>query len=204
MNSFLNPAISPSVPSVRVLGDAIPGARLRDALLILGGAGLTTLGAQITVHVPGSPVPVTAQTLGVVIAGAALGTWRGAASQLVYLLLGLFLPIYANGASGGHVVWGATGGYIVGFIFAAALMGWAAEHGADRRPALAAATFALGLLAIYGIGVPWLKISAGYDWGTAIHFGFTVFILGGVIKAILAGIAMPSAWRFARWSGGTR
>jgi len=204
MNSFSNPLISPSLPTVRVLGDAIPGARVRDALLILGGAGLTTLGAQITVHVPGSPVPVTAQTLGVVLAGASLGAWRGAASQVVYLLLGLFLPVYADGASGGHVVWGATGGYIFGFIAAAALMGWAAEHGADRRPVLAAVTFALGLLAIYGIGVPWLQLSTGNAWSWAIHYGFTVFILGGVIKAVFAGIAMPSAWRFARWSGGIR
>lgn len=204
MNSFSNSAISPPLPTVRVLGDAIPGDRLRDALLVLGGAGLTTLGAQITVHIPGSPVPVTAQTLGVVIAGAALGTWRGAASQILYLLLGLFLPVYANGASGGHVVWGATGGYIVGFIVAAALVGWAAEHGGDRRPVLAAVTFALGLLAIYGIGVPWLKVSTGSGWGWAIHYGFTVFILGAAIKAVFAGIAMPSAWRFARWSGAIR
>ena len=80
-----------------MLADAIPGDRVRDVLLVLAGAGLTALGAQISFHIPGTPVPVTAQTLAVVLAGSALGTWRGAASQLLYLLLGLMLPIYAGG-----------------------------------------------------------------------------------------------------------
>jgi biotin transport system substrate-specific component len=199
MSNFATPAINARFPHTRVLGDTIPGDTVvRDVLLVFAGAGLTTLGAQISIHVPNSPVPVTAQTLGVVLAGAALGTWRGAASQFLYLLLGLFLPIYAGGTSGGAVLWGATGGYIVGFILAAAFTGWAAEHGADRKPLLALATFALGQLAIFGIGVPWLKVSADLSWGTAIHDGFTIFILGGIIKAILAAIAMPTAWRIQR------
>jgi biotin transport system substrate-specific component len=181
-----------------VLGDVISGTRARDAALIIGGAGLTTLGAQISIHVPGSPVPVTGQTLAVVIAGAALGWRRGAASQLLYLLIGLLLPVYADGESGGHVVWGSSGGYLFGFILAAGLVGWAAEHGADRRPLLAAATFAGGQLAVFGIGVPWLKVAADMTWGDAIHYGFTVFIVGGLIKAALAGVAIPGAWRFAR------
>lgn len=199
MSNFATPAINAGFPKTRVLGDTIPGDRvIRDVLLVFAGAGLTWLGALISIHVPHSPVPVTGQTLGVVLAGAALGTWRGAASQVLYLLLGLFLPIYANHASGGSVVWGATGGYLVGFIFAAAFTGWAAEHGADRKPLLALATFALGQLAIFGIGVPWLKVSTGFTWGTAIHYGFTVFILGGIIKAVIAAIAMPTAWRVQR------
>jgi biotin transport system substrate-specific component len=199
MNSISNPALTPGLRGARVLGDVIPGDRVRDVLLVLGGAGLTALGAQISIHVPGSPVPITAQTLAVVLAGAALGTWRGISSQLLYLVLGLALPIYAGGTSGTGVLWGATGGYLVGFVVAAGLVGWAAEHGADRWPLLAAATFALGQLAIFGIGVPWLKVSTGMSWPTAIHDGFTIFILGGVIKAILAGIAMPTAWRIAGW-----
>lgn len=182
----------------RVLADALPGTWLRDALLVIGGAGATAVAAQISVHAPGSPVPITAQTLAVVLAGSALGTWRGAASQMLYLILGLFLPLYAGGTSGTGVLWGASGGYIFGFVIAAALIGWAAEHNADRRPLLAMLTFVLGQLAIFGIGVPWLKVSAGMSWGTAIHAGFTVFILGGVIKALLAAITMPSAWRLER------
>jgi biotin transport system substrate-specific component len=198
MSNFATPAINVRFPSTRVLGDTIPGDRVRDVLLVFGGAGLTWLGALISIPIHGQPVPITGQTLGVVLAGAALGTKRGAASQLLYLVLGLFLPIYANHLSGWSVVWGATGGYIVGFIVAAGLVGWAAEHGADRRPTLALITFALGQLAIFGIGVPWLKVSADLSWGTAIHDGFTVFILGGIIKAVLAAIAMPTAWRVQR------
>jgi biotin transport system substrate-specific component len=186
------------VPARGVLADAIPGDRVRDLLLILGGAGLTALAAQITIHIPGSPVPVTAQTLAVVLAGSALGTRRGAASQLLYLLLGLFLPIYAGGASGGSVVWGADGGYLIGFIVAAGLIGWGSERGADRRLLLGVTMFALGQFAIYVIGVPWFKVSAGISWGTAIHEGFTVFIFSGIVKAIVAAACMPTAWRIER------
>jgi biotin transport system substrate-specific component len=200
MNSYANPVLSSSVPGggTRVLADAIPGDRLRDILLVLAGAGLTALGAQISIHVHGSPVPVTGQTLAVVLAGASLGSWRGIASQLLYLVLGLMLPIYAGGGSGTAVLWGPAGGYIFGFILAAGVVGWAAEHGGDRRLLVAAVTFVVGQLAIYGIGIPWLKVSSGMSWGWTIHNGFMIFILGGVIKAVLAAIATPTAWRIER------
>jgi biotin transport system substrate-specific component len=192
-----SPTFAPH-PRALVLVDALPVGRIRDALLIAGGAGLTTIGAQISIHVPPSPVPVTGQTLGVVLAGAALGARRGAASQLLYLLLGLVLPVYADGASGGHVVWGASGGYLVGFVLAAAIVGALSERGADRRPALAFAAFCLGQLVIFGIGVPWLAIASDLPAGTAIHYGFTVFIVGGLVKAALGAITMPTAWRLVQ------
>src|ERR1700761_7930472 len=116
LNTLPNPTFGRRGSTVAVLGDVLPGERLRDALLVIAGAGLTALGAQIAVHVPGSPVPVTAQTLAVVVAASALGAWRGAASQILYLLLGLALPIYAGGTSGTAVLWGASGGYIFGFV----------------------------------------------------------------------------------------
>lgn len=181
-----------------VLADLLSRSRTRDATLVLGGALLTALGAQLAIPIPPSPVPVTGQTLAVVLAGAALGARRGAASQALYLLLGLALPVYSDGASGLDTVWGATGGYLVGFIAAAYVVGALAERGADRRPLLAFAAFAGGQLVVFGIGVPWLKIATGMDWGTAIHSGFTIFLVGGAIKALAAGVAMPSAWRLAR------
>ena len=181
-----------------VLADLIPLHAFRNVVLVLGGAALTTLGAQITITVPGSPVPVTGQTLGIVIAGASLGAIRGASSQLVYLVAGLVLPVYADGAEGWHVVWGATGGYLVGFVLAAGVIGWAAEHGADRSPLVATLTYAGGQLLIFAIGVPWLKEATGMSWPDAIHYGFTVFILGGLIKAALAGVLTPVAWRVVR------
>jgi biotin transport system substrate-specific component len=192
-----SPAFALPAPRA-VLADAIPGARTRDAALILGGALLTALGAQVAIDVPPSPVPITGQTLAVVLAGAALGSRRGAASQLLYLGLGLFLPVYSEGNQGFDVIWGATGGYIVGFILAAYIVGSLAEHGADRRPLLAFAAFAAGQLTIFAIGVPWLKVATDMSWGDAIHNGFTIFIVGGIVKALLAGAAMPTAWRLLK------
>jgi biotin transport system substrate-specific component len=187
-------ALAPSRPRT-VLVDALPGTWARDVALVIAGALLTVLGAQIAIHVPPSPVPVTGQTLAVVIAGAALGWRRGAASQLLYVLLGLFLPVYSDGASGPDVIWGATGGYLVGFVIAAALIGRLAELGADRRPHIAFLAFCAGQLAIFGIGVPWLQVSTGMAWGDAIHNGFTIFIVGGIVKALAGATLMPSAWR---------
>jgi biotin transport system substrate-specific component len=187
-------AIDHPRPAV-VLADAIPGTWVRDAVLVVAGALLTALLAQVVVHVPPSPVPVTGQTLAVVLAGATLGSRRGAASMLLYLVLGLMLPVYADGEQGFDVIWGATGGYLVGFVVAAALIGRLAEMGADRKPLLAFAAFCAGQLAVFGIGVPWLKVAADMSWGDAIHYGFTLFIVGGLIKAALAGVLTPAAWR---------
>jgi biotin transport system substrate-specific component len=181
-----------------VLADALPGERVRDIALVLGGAALTALGAQIVIHTSASPVPITGQTLAVVIAGGALGARRGMLSQLLYVLAGFLLPIYSDGASGPDVLWGATGGYLIGFILAAYIIGSLAERGADRHAVPAFLAFALAQLSVFAIGVPWLKVSAGMDWGTAIHSGFTVFIIGGLIKAVLAGVLTPAAWRFVK------
>ena len=181
-----------------VLADAIPGTWARDIALVVAGALLTVLGAQISIPIPPSPVPVTGQTLGVVIAGAALGWKRGAASQLLYLLMGLVLPVYADGEQGFDVIWGATGGYIVGFVLAAALIGRLAELGLDRKPHVAFLAFCAGQLAIFGIGVPWLKVAADMSWADAIHYGFALFIVGGIIKAIAGANITPAAWRAVR------
>ncbi len=181
-----------------VLADAIPGARARDAALVLGGALLVALFAQIQFPVPGSPVPISGQTLAVVVVGASLGARRGAASLALYALLGLALPFYADGGSGLDVIWGATGGYIVGFIVAAYLVGRAAELGADRRPVLAVVTFALAQLVVFAIGVPWLMVAANLDLAAGLAAGFTPFIVGGIVKAIIAGVVTPSAWSLVR------
>ena len=185
-------------PRGMVLGDVIPGDRVRDVALVLAGAALTALGAQIAIHTGASPVPITGQTLAVVVAGAALGSQRGMLSQLLYVVVGLFLPVYSDGASGFDVIWGATGGYLVGFVVAAWIVGRMAEGGADRRFGSATIAFALGQLSIFAIGVPWLKVSTGMDWSTAIHDGFTIFIYGGLVKAALAAIAVPLAWRMVQ------
>jgi biotin transport system substrate-specific component len=104
---------------------------------------------------------------------------RGAASLGLYAVLGLFLPFYADGDSGWDVIWGASGGYIIGFIFAAAFIGWMAEHGADRSPLRPFLAFVGGQLLIFAFGLVGLKIAVGESWGWTIHNGFTIFIFGG-------------------------
>jgi biotin transport system substrate-specific component len=181
-----------------VLADVIPGARVRDAVLVVSAALLTALFAQISIHVPGSPVPITGQTLAVGLVGATLGMRRGMASLALYAVLGLFLPFYADGESGWDVVWGASGGYIIGFIFAAGFIGWMAEHGADRNVFLAFLAFVGGQLLIFAFGLAGLKIAVGESWSWTIHNGFTIFIIGGLVKAAMGAVALPGAWRLVR------
>jgi biotin transport system substrate-specific component len=187
-----------ALPGHRVLADELPGALARDVVLVVSGALLVALFAQISIDVPPSPVPITGQTLAVGLVGATLGMRRGMASLALYVALGLFLPFYADGDSGWHVVWGASGGYLAGFIFAAAFVGWMAEHGADRSPLLAFVTFVIGQLIIFVPGLIVLKISVGETWGWTIHNGFSIFIVGGLVKAAIGAVAMPSAWRLVR------
>jgi biotin transport system substrate-specific component len=181
-----------------VLADTIPQARVRDAALVLAGALLTALLAQVEVHVPSSPVPVTGQTLAVGLVGATLGARRGATSLALYAILGLFLPFYADGESGWHVIWGASGGYIVGFVFAAGAIGWLAERGADRKALAAFAAFVVGQLIVFAFGLAGLKIAVDQSWSWTIHNGFSIFIVGGLIKALVGGLVLPSAWTLVR------
>jgi biotin transport system substrate-specific component len=187
-----------AVPRRMVLADALPGHRVRDAALVLGGALLMALLAQIAIDVQPSPVPITGQTLGVVLCGAALGANRGGLSLLLYAVMGLALPVYAEGSSGPSVISGSSGGYIIGFILAAYAVGWLSERGADRRVLAAFAAFCVGQLLVFGIGVPWLKVSADMDWSTAIHDGFSIFLVGGLVKAIVGAVVLPSAWQLVR------
>jgi biotin transport system substrate-specific component len=187
-----------SAPRRAVLADVIPGSRVRDAVLVLSGALLTALFAQISIAVPGSPVPITGQTLAVGLVGATLGLRRGMASLSLYALLGLFLPFYADGDSGWDVIWGASGGYIVGFIFAAGFIGWMAEHGADRSVVMAFLAFVGGQLIIFAFGLVGLKLAVDESWGWTIHNGFTIFIVGGLVKAAIGAAVLPSAWGLVR------
>jgi len=194
------PALSTAgtLPRHPVLADAIPGARVRDAVLVAGGALFTALLAQVAFNIPPSPVPVTGQTLAVGLVGATLGMRRGAAALALYAVLGLFLPFYADGETGPSVIWGASGGYIIGFIFAAAAVGWLAERGADRRVVATFAAFVVGQLIVFAFGLAGLKIAVGESLSWTVHNGFVIFIVGGIIKAIVGALVLPSAWRLVR------
>ena len=179
-----------------VLADVLPGARVRDALLVGGAALLTALLAQVVVPVAGSPIPITGQTLAVVLTAAALGPARGVAGQALYLLLGAVgLPFYSEASSGLDVVVGATGGYLVGFLPAALLIGLAARQGQDRRFTRALPLFVAGQLVIFAVGVPWLAVALDLSLATAFEKGFVPFIFGGLVKAAIAGALLPAAWR---------
>ena len=172
------------------------GSKPRVAALVLGGAALTGLAAQVSIPVHGSPVPVTGQTFGVLLVGAALGARRGAASMALYLLAGFVgVPWFAGGSSGSiHL---ATLGYLVGFILAGALVGTLAQRGADRSPWRTALAMVAGNLVIYACGVPYLAISAHLSAASALHYGLTVFLLGDALKILLAAGLLPTAWKLA-------
>jgi biotin transport system substrate-specific component len=181
----------------RVLADLVRvpfGARAREAALVVGGAGLTGLAAQISIPVHGSPVPVTGQTFGVLLVGTALGARRGAASMALYLLAGfLGVPWFAGGGSGSiHLL---TLGYLVGFILAGALVGRLAERGADRSPWRTALSMVAGNLVVYACGVPYLAWSAHLSAADAVHYGLTVFLLGDALKILLAAGLLPATWK---------
>ena len=178
-------------------------ARFRHLALICVGAAFIALTANVTFYLPNTPVPVTGQTLSVLLVGGALGLRRGAMSVALYLLLGLFLPIYAGHAHGlstifsfgsTGLVMGAPGGYLIGFLFAAALVGWLAEMGWDRHIGGAIGAMILGEVVIYAFGVPWLALAAHFSPGQAIEKGLTPFVIGDTIKLAIAAGIFPFAW----------
>lgn len=193
-------ASSPALPSrPLVLADLVPAVKARDAGLVLLGVLFTALLAQVAIPVPGSPVPITGQTLAVVLTAAALGPVRGISVQVGYILAGMVgLPFFADHSGGLHVVLGATGGYLIGFVPAAYLMGLAARRGADRKPWTSLPLFAAGQAVIFAVGVPWLAVSAGMSAHQALDAGFYPFILGGIVKAIVATGVLGSAWAIVR------
>lgn len=180
----------------RVLADVVARSHVQDAALVLGGALFTALLAQLSISVPGSPVPITGQSLGVIVSAAMLGPTRGMAAQLLYVLLGAVgLPFFSAGAHGFEHVLGKTGGYLVGFVPAALFVGLMARRGLDRRPWTALPLFIAGQAVVFMVGVPWLAVAARLDFATALKVGFMPFVPGGLIKAAVASLLLPLAWR---------
>ncbi len=173
---------------------------LRDLGLILAGSLFMAILAQISIPLPFSPVPITGQTFAVLLVGAALGSRRGLASMALYILEGaLGLPFFAGGSGGVHVLIGATAGYLAGFLAAAYLTGWLAEHGWDRRFRSSILIFIGGSLIIYIFGVAWLAIVLG-SLQKAILAGLLPFLIGDALKLLGAALALPAAWRLVERS----
>jgi len=168
-------------------------ARVRHIVLIAAGALFIWLTAQV--YIATTPVPLTGQTFGVLVAGGALGFRRGAASVLLYVLLGLVgLPFFAGRDAGIDVILGPTGGYLIGFILAGALVGRLAELGWDRHIGGSFGAMILGEVVIYAIGLPWLMASLSLTVGQTIAVGLTPFLLWDAMKIGAAALLFPTAW----------
>jgi biotin transport system substrate-specific component len=174
--------------------------RQRDLLLVVAFGTLMGALAQVAVPLPFTPVPVTGQTLGVLLIGALLGSKRGAAAMLMHLAEGLAgLPVFAEGSTawtltrlGVPTIIGPTAGYLLAFPVAAFVVGWLAERGWDRRLLMAAAAMLVGEVVIYAVGLPWLALYVGAE--RAVPLGLMPFLAGDAVKLALAATALPSGW----------
>jgi biotin transport system substrate-specific component len=175
---------------------AIPRAgALWNAALVTGAALITALAAQIAIPLPWSPVPITGQTFAVLLSGAVLGARRGFLAQALYLGIGaLGFPVFAGGASVLALA-GPTGGYLVAFPFAAALTGYLAQRGWDRRFATTLLALLLGSVVIFACGLAGLSRYLPAD--RLLQAGLLPFLPGDLIKSSLAALAFPAAWRWA-------
>ena len=172
------------------LADALIPRRslLLDVALIVGYAALTGLSAQIAVYI-NPAVPITGQTFAVLLSGAVLGSKRGTASMLVYLGAGVVgLPVFAPEGA----IAGASRGYLIGFVLAAAIVGYLVERGWGRNPLKLLAAMFMGEVAIYAVGLPWLALYV--PGNKVLEWGLTPFIPGDAIKMVMAALAVPTAW----------
>jgi len=180
-------------------------AVIYDIALVIGGSLFIALSAQLAVHLPFSPIPVTGQTFAVLLTGALFGSRRGCLSVLLYVIEGIAgLPVFAMGRGGVAILFSPTGGYLVGFIAAADVTGLLAEKGWDRRVETTALAMVLGNIVIYTFGVLWLaclkfifRVPVGS--GSLFFVGVCPFIIGDILKIILAAIILPSGWRLLRY-----
>ncbi|MEW2508972.1 biotin transporter BioY [Streptomyces sp. NPDC046870] len=176
-----------------VLADLLPASRVRDVALVVGGAVLTGLAAQLSVPVPGSPVPVTGQTFAALLVGTTLGARRGFLSLALYAVAGVAgVPWFAQGTSGAGMV---SFGYVLGMVLASALVGALARRGADRSALRTAGTMILGEAVVYAVGVPYLALAAHLSASQAVAAGLTPFLIGDALKAALAMGVLPTAWK---------
>jgi biotin transport system substrate-specific component len=173
-------------------------SRAPDIVTILVGSLVVAGLAQIAVRLPFTPVPVTGQTLGVLLVGASLGSLRGTASMLVYLAVGAAgVPLFAQGQSGIGVLAASspTAGYLWGFVLAALVVGWLAERGWDRGLGSSLGAMLVGEVVIFACGVTWLGAALGVAGERALELGLYPFVLGDLLKLVIAAAALPAAWR---------
>jgi len=175
----------------------VPRSVVNDFALILSGAVLTAYAAQLVI--PMWPVPITAQTFAVLLVGSVLGATRGAISLVAYFSMGaLGLPVFSAATS---LSFGPTFGYLIGFVAAASVVGWLSERGWHKSVPGVLASFAIANAIIYLFGLPWLAFVLGNlgvanDLVAVAAAGFVPFIIGDVLKMMLAAAVLPLAWKF--------
>ena len=176
------------------LADRVFGRGLGiDLVLIAAGAALTAICAQVTI--PVGPIPITGQTIAVLFVGMFLGSLRGALSMLVYTTAGLVgLPIFSDGGSGAERLFGPTGGYIFGYIAAAAMVGWFAQRGLDRTFLRGLASAIVGTSLVYLVALPWLVAWSGLSVQQALAIGLIPFLFGALVKSVLVSAANAACW----------
>ncbi|MEU6380290.1 biotin transporter BioY [Streptomyces sp. NPDC046909] len=190
----MSTAVAPVARPGQVLADLLPASRVRDIALVVGGAALTGLAAQISVPVPGSPVPVTGQTFAALLVGTSLGAGRGFLSLALYAIAGVAgMPWFAGATSGASA---PSFGYILGMILASTVVGALARRGADRSVLRTAGAMLVGEAIIYAVGVPYLAFATGMSASAAIAAGLTPFLIGDAVKAAVAMGLLPTAWKF--------
>ncbi len=189
------------------LAQTLPRPRTRagslavDAALVAGGSLFVAVLAQVVIVLPFTPVPITGQTLGVLLVGTAYGWRLGTITLLVYLAqIAIGLPFAAEGEGGLDQLTLATasGGYLWGFLLAGALCGWLANRGWDRNLGSSLGVMLLGNIVIFLVGVPWLAASIGVSGIEALELGLYPFVIGDTLKLLIAGGLLPAAWRLTR------
>jgi len=167
---------------------------LFNAAMVVAGSLAVALSAQLAIRLPGSPVPITAQSLAVLLIGALLGWKRGAAALGLYLAEGACgLPVFAGGAAGMVYLAGPTGGYLMGFVPAAALTGWIVQQDGAQRLSNAVFAMIAGTAAVFICGVLWLSAMTGLKG--ALLAGLVPFVPGALIKIALGAALLPAGWR---------
>jgi biotin transport system substrate-specific component len=169
-----------------------------DAVLVALGVTVLALSAQVSIPLPHTPVPLTGQTFGALLVGGAYGAKRGFVTLGAYLVVGgLGYGVFAQHASGWDVLKlsSATGGYLVGMLVAAGLVGWLADRGWDRKATRSLPTMVLGNVVIYAFGATWLAHALGVGAQSAWDLGIKDFLVGDAIKILLAALLLPAAWK---------
>jgi biotin transport system substrate-specific component len=173
---------------------------LTQVLFVAAGVAFISLLAQIAIPVPGSPVPVTGQTLAVLLIGTTYGARLGVLTFATYLLAGIAgAPIFAPSAtSANHGIdrlIGATGGYLVGMLAASLVLGYLADRKADQKFRTSFPALLLGDAIIFTFGLLWLQQTLDLSWSKTIAAGFTPFILGEALKIAITATSLPLVWR---------